>query len=353
MKILILRSKRHVQGESPRGDYTQEFSGSFANKVIGSLTGRDDFCTSCAAKCKACRRAYDRRFGPSIAGIIDLPAVLPYLLETPARHVPRRMPRHDILLAINIHEQVLMEILPRIAGRGARGVVVPIEESDWLSGSGRASAVDICSAGGVEISFPKPFCGFDPPAGSVLDEFRRRFHVGKPDVELTVRNSTITDTYVHVSAACGATYYVARGLHDKKITEDLKYGVVAKRLHSYPCTAGMKWDDEVGDTLMHVSCRAHYEILSPFGVVASAEGGGMVRAPSGRMIARPASSTESIRNIELAEQTILEELADSPVVLLDDLRKKGKVTPAAIYSAMLILERAGKIRIEADKIIKL
>jgi len=351
MRILILRSERGASGRKPTDAYTQEFGAAYAEKVIGNLIGEKGFCTACGPDCNDCRQAYHRRLGDRIAAVLSFPAVLPYLIEAPRRYVPREMPPHEILLAVNIHEQILLEVLKRCGGLGTRGVVVPLEAADWVSGSARAEAEAICGRDGIEMAFPKPFCSFDPPAGSVLAEFRRRFCIGKPRVALTVRNGRIERTHVEVSAACGATYYVARWLAGKRVDDDLKYEVVAKRMHSYPCTASMKWDEELGDTPLHVAGQAHYEILAPL-TPESREGPEMVMSPLGRMLPKPVSARENVQNVERAKDAILEDLAIKGTVSLRSLRQRRRITPAAAYSAVLLLKQEGKIRTEGKKIVK-
>ena len=351
MRILILRSERGESGPRPKDAYTQQFGTGYADKVIGNLKGEKSFCAACGPDCNACRKPYRRAFRESIAGVIGFPAVLPYLLEDPARYVPREMPPHEILLAVNIHEQILLEVLKQCGQLGTRGVVVPVEAADWVSGSARAEAEAICGRDGIEVAFPKPFCSFDPPAGSVLAEFRRRFCIGKPRVELTVRNGRIERAHVEVSAGCGATYYVARWLAGKRVDDDLKYEVVAKRMHSYPCTASMKWDEELGDTAMHVASQAHYEILAPLtGEVR--EEPEMVMSPLGRRLPKPVPARENVKNVERAKDAILEDLATKGTVSLQSLRKRRRITPAAAYSALLILKQEGKIQTQGKKIVK-
>lgn len=351
MRLLILRSEGRAAGRRPEEPYAQQFSGSFAERVIANLIGEEGCCTACGPDCIACRKHYERKFGKHIVGVIALPGVLPYLLENPEAHLPRDVPAHDILLAINVHEQILLEFLKRCGRWGTRGVVAPVEAADWVSGSARAEARKICQAGGVEVAFPKPFCSFDPPAGSLLAEFRRGFHIGKPAVELKVRDARIAEAHVEVSAACGATYYVARWLAGRSLQDDLKYEVVAKRMHSYPCTASMAWDSEIGDTIMHVASQAHYEILASLTKEAAPEPE-MVISPLGGPVLKPVPPRENIRNIERAKEAILEDLASGRRVSLRKLGRKRKIPPAAISSALLILKQEGKIRKEGGKIVR-
>lgn len=351
MRILILRSRRRDGGDDPEGPYTQQFRSRFAEKVVANLQGDRGLCARCGPECNDCREGYGRRFGECIAGVVDLPAVLPHLLEDPGRHLPADVPRHEILIAVNIHEQVLVEAVRRCRRWGTRGVVAPLEAPDWVSGSARAEAESAAAGAGVEIALPKPFCDFDPPAGTVLADFRRRFHIGRPEVELTVRNGKVERAHVHVSAACGATYYVARWLEGRRVDDDLKYDIVAKRLHSYPCTASMKWDDDLGDTVMHVAGQAHYAILDPLGQQDHAPPE-MVRSPVAGFIPKPPRPRETTRNIDQAKRAILADLDAGGEVTIEGLRTRSGITPAAAYSALLILEQEGKVRSENGRIVK-
>ena len=349
MKVLVLHSQRRASGHKPPDAYAQTFGSSYAEKVLRNLKGESGSCTSCGPQCNACRAPYGRRFAGAIAGAIAFPAVLPYLLEKPEGYVPRDLPSHDVLLAINIHEQILIEIISRCAERGTRGVVVPLEAPDWVSGSARAEARALCRRLGMEIAFPKPFCSFAPPAESVLAAFRARFHIGKPEVRLRVEDGRIAEAHVEVSAPCGATYYVARWLTGERLDEDLKYRVVSKRLHSYPCTASMKWDPELGDSALHLAGQAHYEILAPF-EDAVRQSPQMVMSPVGRMVLKPVPVRDNVANIQQARAAVLKELEDSDTVSLKRLRRKQTIIPAALDSALLILKREGKVRVERDRI---
>jgi hypothetical protein len=352
MKLLIVRSRRKTSAGGARDPYTQEFGSAYAERVIGNLLNAGSFCSACGPECTACRQRYGRNLAEDLAGVIELPPVLPYLLERPGDFVPADLPPHDILLAINVHEQILVELAKELSRRGAQGIVAPIESRDWISGSAQAQMLAVCKDKGMEVSFPKPFCAFDPPAGSVLAAFREQFHIGRPRVELTVRHGRIERAYVGVSAACGATYYVARHLEGRRVDDDLKYEVVAKKMHSYPCTASMKWDDELGDTIMHVASQAHYGILAPLMGEGRKAGPGLVMSPVGRMVQKPVPARENTRHIERAKEAILEALAHGDSISLASLRKGRALRPAALSSAVLLLKQEGRIRTEGRRIVR-
>ena len=351
MRILILRSEGRQRADGLQDAYTEEFKSSYADRVVGNLIGREGFCASCGPDCNACRKPYRRNFDRNIAAVIALPGVLPYLLEEPAVYVPRDIPPHDILLAINVHQQILIEFIKRCVQMGTRGVVVPVEAPGWVRGAARSEAEAICGQGSVEVSFPKPFCSFDPPAGGVLAEFRRRFHIGKPAVNLTVRDGMIEQARVDVSAACGATYYVARWLVGSRVDEDLEHEVISKRVHSYPCTASMQWDDEIGDTILHLATQAHYQILAPLRSRPAAEHD-VLAPPPGRIVHGPATTQQNIQNIDRAKQAILADLSAGRTVSLESLRNRPNMTAAAVTSAMLILKQEGKILTKHGKFVK-
>lgn len=348
MRVLVFRSLRG-QEEAPEPEYSQEFDTAYADRVLGNLRGADDFCTACGPDCIFCRRPYERRFAENIAGVIAFPSVLPYVLEHPEEYVPGEVPAHDVLLAIHIHEQILLESLRRCRDWGTKGVVAPIESQDWVSPATRSEARRICERDGIEIAFPKPFCSFRPPGGGVLARFREFFHIGYPEVELTVERGKIAAAGVRVSAPCGATYYVARWLVGKRVEDDLKYDVVSKRLHSYPCTSSMAWDDDLGDTILHVAGQAHYKILSPL-EQSTDEGPEMVLSPVRRLTQKPVPPSENLRKIEQAEEAVLAAIENRGHVSLQALRKNRKLTPAALNTAVLLLRQSGRIRVEGGEI---
>ncbi len=352
MKLVIIRSRQADHAEGIKNEYSQEFDTLYANRVIENLQGKAGFCTACESDCTFCRKSYKRKFADDIAAVINLPAVMPYVLETPERHVPENIPPHDIMLIINIHEQVLVEIVRKCPAWHTKGIIVPLEAPDWVRGSARTSAQKICKDNGIEISFPKPFCSFDPPKHSVLAKFRETFHIGRPDVSISIENGIIKEAHVNVSAACGATYYIARWLVGKNINDDIETDVISRRMHSYPCTASMKRDPELhDDTPLHIAGQAHYDILRPFRQE-QVEPDNLVQSPLGQMLPKPVPPRENMENIARAREIIMKELKNCSSVSLDRIRKNRTVSPAAVNSALLILKQEGKIRTERLQIFK-
>jgi len=347
MKTVILHSVNNKKQDKDINPYLYEANTNYAKRVIGNLRNRANFCTVCGRDCTLCRKPYDRSFSPDIAAVIPFPAVLPYVLETPIEYVPENIPAHDVLLVIHIHEQILLEILKKCGEWGTKGVVVPLEAPHWLSGSAKKKAFDICSKSNIEIAFPKPFCSFNPPINSLLADFKNYFHIGMPDVDLEIEDNTIVKANVNVSAACGATYYIARWLEGKKLDDNIKIDVISHRMHSFPCTASMAWDNELDDTPLHIAGQAHYGIL-PDDKKNIEEKSRPVISPLGTVVQKAASPYENMRNIEDAKLFIIDALKESSPLTITELKEKTTITPAALYSALLLLKKESVIKSSDD-----
>jgi len=351
MKIVVLRSVKTGERSVHDERYLQETDTHFAERVLGNLRSAPAFCTVCGPDCNNCRSPYGRKLEDDIAAVIDFPAVLPHVLEQPATHLPQEVPRNDVLLIIAIHGQILLEALKACRAWGTRGVVVPLEAGEWIKNAVRSEAYSIAEREGIEIAFPKPFCTFSPPAGTVLAEFRDRFHIGCPDVDLEVDDGKIVKAHVNTSAACGATYCVARWIVDRRLDENLEIEVVSKHWHAYPCTASMERDPDLNDdTPLHMAGQAHYAILKQVKEKVAGLEDPMVRSPLGTTVQKPIPPRENLENIEKAKRLILAELEKRQSVPLSGLRSPHGPSPAAISSALIILKREGRIRMNGMEI---
>ena len=102
---------------------------------------------------------------------------------------------------------------------------------------------------GIESAFPKPFCSLTPRGLRVIDEFVARYRVGRPVIETVVEDEVVREVHVVRSAPCGATWFIARQILNKRVDEVEE--AISKAHHSYPCTGSMAVDPEVGDTILH------------------------------------------------------------------------------------------------------
>lgn len=259
MKILVIKSVAF--GGSPQSDthYTITANTTYADRFLRHVRDEEGYCRACGENCRSCRSGYGLDFSKNIAGIVEVPAVLPVMVDDPGEYVPAEVPDHDVLVAISVHEEVLHAFISKHPV--ARGVVVPVEESHWITPYGKRSISELCSEKGVEVAFPKPFCSFDPESG-VLRDFKAEFRVGKPKIDFAVKSGVIERTTVRCSAPCGATYFTARSLERRSIDEDLQF-VIDSALSSYPCTAGRDVDREFNDSITHQAVKLQRVVLNP------------------------------------------------------------------------------------------
>ncbi|HIE31724.1 MAG TPA: hypothetical protein EYP67_04990 [Methanosarcinales archaeon] len=156
-------------------------------------------------------------------------------------------------MATEIHPDILLALPLRLKDAGIRGLIVPIEQSKVVS-AGLANQIrEKCRALGIESVFPKPFCSLDA-VGGIIGRFVAKFGIGIPVLEIDVKNGVISDVRVRQSAPCGSTWFVARKLVGAcALSQQIIHDIVAEAHHSYPCTADMTVDQELGDTILHVA----------------------------------------------------------------------------------------------------
>ncbi|MFQ6110503.1 MAG: DUF166 domain-containing protein [Nitrospinota bacterium] len=260
MRLLIVCSEKGERRE--KKPYTVTYDDHYARRLLMNLRDEQGLCTGCGDKCVDCRLAYDLDFSSSIAGVVRVPAELLFYLERPEGHLPDELPEHELTLAVGIHEDILLALPPLVKAAGARAILVPQEDPGWLSEGARNQMRERCRELGLEVAFPKPFCSLAQGEGEVIDEFLRKFRMGRPKLELELSGERIARAKVLRGAPCGATYYLAKHLEgaDVRDRERLRE-IAAKYWHSFPCTASMKMDFELGDTILHLGGHIHYEAV--------------------------------------------------------------------------------------------
>jgi hypothetical protein len=224
---------------------------------------RDDphLCRGCGKNCVRCRDKYKLDFSDYIVAHLRLPSRLLKFLDKPEKYLPKRLPKHDILIAINIHEDILL-LLPDLARvSGGKAILVPLEDPNWLESWVRGEMMTRCAEKSLEFCAPKPFCALQASEDSpVISKFINFFHLGRPKLQLITEGNKILAAKVLVSAPCGNTYFVAQNLLGKTLGSELDE-TVSKYWHSYPCIASMKMDSELGDTILHKGGYIHLEAV--------------------------------------------------------------------------------------------
>lgn len=193
------------------------------------------------------------RLKKSIIQLIEVPSVLPQYLDEPAEYLPKTLPVHDLLIAVNIHDEILLE-LPAIAATGdGKALMVPREDPNWTSPWLRDELEKRCAAAGLEIVFPKPFCSLaEDPSHPAINSIIADLKIGRPRIKLHTKGGIIQRVEVLSSAPCGDTYYVAEKLKGKRLDDKLDAWAF-KFWASYPCLGAMVFDNDYNDLLQHAA----------------------------------------------------------------------------------------------------
>ena len=136
-------------------------------------------------------------------------------------------------------------------------MIIPQESAAMIA---RPQVEELCDKEGIEVVFPKPFCDLQPQDDKpVIKRFVAEFRIGRPEVRVEAdRRGRIAHVDVLRSAPCGSTWFVAKQLVGVEVENRQELlDRISESHHSYPCTASMEKDRELGDTILH---RAGYII---------------------------------------------------------------------------------------------
>ncbi|MBU2603158.1 MAG: hypothetical protein KKA32_13485 [Actinobacteria bacterium] len=262
MRLFFVFSGDESQESDLPSSFLKSFDDAFAQRVIMHLTNDAELCTGCASFCEHCRDQYPIQFAEDVVGLLQLPARIPVYVDDPDDYLPDLLEPHDVTLAINIHEDLLLSLPALAVASGSRALIVPQDDTDWLSAGVRRQTQRICDGLGLECAFPKPACALDARNDQVvIREFQERYRIGKPKIVIQSRDGVIREARVVQSAPCGNTYYVAYNLAGQRIDADLNERVVSKYWHSFPCVGSMLTDPELGDSILHKGGFLHYQAV--------------------------------------------------------------------------------------------
>lgn len=243
-----------------REDFTVTFDDAFAKRFLRHMVNDTDYCNGCGVLCDHCRDTYGIDFSGELVDIRQLPSPLPIYLDDAAAMLGGELPPHEVTVAINLHEELLLALPEPAARAGSRALIAPSEAPGWTSGWVRNQVKSACRRSGMACDFPKPFCSMRRGRHPALDAVMDHFRIGRPQMKLEVSDGYIKEARVLVSAPCGNTYFVAFNLKgcpaDQRAVE-----AVARYWHSFPCVASMEMDREAGDTILHLGGYLHYEAL--------------------------------------------------------------------------------------------
>lgn len=192
----------------------------------------------------------------------EAPAVYPPVIDYPEDHVSESLPGTDLVLSFGEHKGVA-ELLPEIVRRtGARSVIAPVDREEWLPRGLARQLRGWLDDLGVACVTPKPLCSLTENTYNTRDHERTyedalisafARHFGRPEFRIVVDADTrdILDITVVRDAVCGCARYAARELKGVPARDAEHLGGLLH--HHYPCLASMGVDDDLDDTIMHVS----------------------------------------------------------------------------------------------------
>lgn len=193
------------------------------------------------------------RLKNSVVYLIKQPQVLPQYLDDPVEYLPDQLPPHDVIIAVNIHDEILLELPDLAAAGGGKAIIVPREDPNWTTPWLREEIKKKCDELGLEVAFPKPFCSLtENPDHPAINKAIRDLKIGRPKIRFKVKNGLIEQVAVLRSAPCGDTYFVADKLKGKPFDETLEHWAF-KFWASYPCLGAMVFDDDYQDLLQHAA----------------------------------------------------------------------------------------------------
>jgi len=220
----------------------------FAERIIGNLCNASSFCRACGLACDYCRLGYGS-FAEDIHYVHKVPSNLPAFVEEPEKYLPKKMPECDVIIAVGLHPDILLSLSSIALDAEAKAIIIPVENKNWCPPGVRKQLKEKFNEINIEYSFPKPFCSLEDSSQPIIDAFMERYKIGKPIVKVEVKGDIIVNANTLRSAPCGSTWYVTRCIRGRKISEIEE--VVAIAHHSYPCTASMEVDPEIGDAILH------------------------------------------------------------------------------------------------------
>lgn len=181
----------------------------------------------------------------------QVPSALPMVVDDPAEHLPAGLGSGEVIAAIHLHPDLLLEIPSLARGKGVRALIAPIEDPTWIKPGLQRQVTQACANAGIESAFPKPFCSLECSTPAI-GEFCEQFRVGVPTFRFTIKEGKIASAEVLRGSPCGLTHFVAQQLVGLPADDTLSERA-GHFHHSYPCLASMALDPATGETVMHAS----------------------------------------------------------------------------------------------------
>jgi hypothetical protein len=183
--------------------------------------------------------------------VCKLSSHLPPILDEPEDHLPPELPKAELVLALG-ESSSAMQLIPDVVRKcGAKAVIVPIDNTEWLPPGLKAQIKEELESLGAAAAFPAPFCSLTGGKDRRIKAFSEYF--GKPELKVEVEDGLIKEVRVLRDAPCGNTHYVAEKLRGEGVE---KASIIAQQYHhQYPCLASSIKDKYAHDNMMNRAGR--------------------------------------------------------------------------------------------------
>jgi hypothetical protein len=195
--------------------------------------------------------AYLSKMSPGNVDAYQLPRSLPPVLDDAAEYLPAELGAGDVIIAIDIHPELLLEIPNMVGGGSTKALIGPIEDPNWIKPGLQRQVTQACAQNDMESAFPKPFCALAPSTPTIT-EFCDAYEVGVPTFRFKLEGGTVAEVEVTRGAPCGLTEFVAQKLVGLAADDELPEKA-GQFHHAYPCLSSMALDASTGETIMHAS----------------------------------------------------------------------------------------------------
>ena len=233
------------------------YADDYGERVIRNMINDPSYCKACGLSCDFCKYGIYTHVQNIHAAIeFPRPADLPAFIEDTEQYFPRRIPTADMCIATGLHKDMLVALPQRLKQEAVRGLIVPVEDFREVPSGLQKQVEKLCTELGIECAFPKPFCALEPNEQKPLtSQFVQEFKLGKPSLQITTEkrdgSRVVHGVVVERSAPCGSTWHIARKLIGKVVQIDEIRDAIARAHHSFPCTATMSTDPEIGEPILH------------------------------------------------------------------------------------------------------
>jgi len=182
----------------------------------------------------------------------------PPIIEEPEEFLPEDLPSSDLIISLGELPQIA-ELIPELTKlTGAKAVILPCDNRDWLpSGLGNQIKKELGKMG-VDCALPSPFCSLTRKGtkNKYITSFAKYF--GKPEIEIFCKEGKIDKVKVTRQAPCGATLFIAEKLKGVKVEEAEEKAALFH--HYYPCLASGKIEN-FKDSILHTSANLTKSIV--------------------------------------------------------------------------------------------